>query len=58
MIKKGCVFSKCRYTDEPTREWLEDIYIKPWTRNMTYFMGMLLAYVMYKTGGKIKVPKV
>ena len=50
--------SKCRYTDEPTVNMLEDIYIKPWTRNATYFMGMILAYVMYKTGGKIKVPKV
>ena len=51
-------FADCRYTDKPTRDWIEDIYMKPWTRNMTYFMGMLLAYVMYKTGGKIKVPKV
>ena len=51
-----CPFSS--YTDEPSVNAFDDIYIRPWTRNVTYFMGILLAYIIYKTGGKIKVPKV
>ena len=48
--------SLARY--EPTADYWADIYIKPWTRCVTYFMGMLLAYVIYKTGGKVKMHKV
>ena len=35
-----------------------DIYIKPWTRANTYFIGMLLGVLVYQTKCKIKIPKV
>ena len=38
--------------------FVSNIYTKPWTRNVTYFMGMTLAYVIYKTDGEIKLSKV
>ena len=51
-----------RYTQGPDAEdpidAFTDIYIVPWTRCPVYFMGMLLGYLYYKTGGKIKMPKV
>ena len=46
------------YTDDSTVTRSDDVYEKPWTRNMTYFMGMILAYIIYKTGGEIRVSKV
>ena len=36
----------------------DDIYVKPWTRCTTYYMGIMLGYIVFKTDGKIKIPKV
>ena len=35
---------------------LDDAYVMPWTRCCVYFMGMLLGYYFYKTGGKFTIP--
>ncbi|XP_035714450.1 nose resistant to fluoxetine protein 6 [Folsomia candida] len=37
--------------------WYKDIYIKPYARIQTYFVGMWLGYILFKTKGKrVKLP--
>lgn len=38
-------------------QWFTDIYIKPYARIQTYFVGMWLGYLLFKTKGKrVKLP--
>ena len=51
-----CTFYRYNGTNEI--DSFIDIYIKPWTRANTYFIGMLLGVLVYQTKCRIKIPKV
>ena len=51
----ACVLVFYRYTGSDDVDDFMDIYIMPWCRCPTYFMGILLGYAFHKTGGKVKM---
>ena len=40
------------------KNYYYDVYVRPWTHSQTFFLGMILGYVLSEIPGKIKINKV
>ncbi len=65
-IEAICPVPMFLYCSEPalvyrfsiTDAYWNDLYVKPYIRCKPYLVGMLLGYILYKYGLKVRLPKV